>query len=133
MIWLIILGGGLGSALRQFVGEIVSSKVKRKNHWGNLPWATLTVNLTGAFTLGFLVAFFGAFQPYSEWLPIFSTGMMGGYTTFSAASLENWQLIKDKQYGLAMVNGVGQLALAVLLAGLGVFLGTLLFSSLGTI
>jgi CrcB protein len=80
----VFLGGGIGSMVRLFV----SSQMGR--HIGNtFPWGTLVVNLTGALIIGLLIEFMA--QKWSapeHYRYLLVTGFLGGFTTFSAFSLE---------------------------------------------
>ena len=57
---------------------------------------------------------------------VIGTGFLGGYTTFSTASYETVQLIKQGRYGWSLASGVGMLVLAVSAAGLGLWLASLI-------
>lgn len=69
--------GGIGAALRHLVDLLVPARAR-------LPWALLLINTTGSFCLGALVSV-GA-EP--GWHTVVGTGLLGGYTTFSSASLD---------------------------------------------
>ncbi|MBZ0164499.1 MAG: fluoride efflux transporter CrcB [Notoacmeibacter sp.] len=81
---IVFLGGGVGSALRHGV-NLAGSR------WLGMafPYSTLTVNIIGSLVMGLLAAFFAfkgeASQP---WRLFLTTGMLGGFTTFSAFSLD---------------------------------------------
>lgn len=85
------------------------------------PWATFTVNMLGSFLMGVVLA--GAMPLLggsAEWRTFLATGILGGFTTFSAFSADIWQLIERRQPVLAMVYIVGSVALslAALVAGM---------------
>lgn len=96
-IWaLVFLGGGVGSVCRYLMSRWVSG-----SFFPNYPFlGTLVVNITGCLLIGFLVFYFteNRFGPDSfAWRLLLVTGLCGGYTTFSSFSLENIQLIENKQ------------------------------------
>ena len=96
-IWILVfLGGGAGSLCRYLMSRWVSG-----NFLTNYPFfGTLIVNITGCLLIGFLVFYFteDRFGPDSlNWRLLLVTGLCGGYTTFSSFSLENVQLIENKQ------------------------------------
>ncbi|GAA2723868.1 putative fluoride ion transporter CrcB [Cellulomonas aerilata] len=90
-----------------------------------VPVGTMVVNLTGAFALGFLTGWLAGGLPSTAWT-VAGTGFLGGYTTFSTASVETALLLERRQWRAALVNAVGMLVAAVALAALGVGCGQLL-------
>lgn len=106
--------GGLGAALRHLVDGLVSARAR-------FPWALLLINVTGSLLLGALVAL----SPDSTWITVLGTGLLGGYTTFSAASLDaaaRW-VHEGRTAGL---RSAGVMVLAcVVAAALGTALGDL--------
>jgi len=88
------------------------------------PWATLSVNLVGGFLMGLLVGWMaqrgGAEQ---ETIRVFAAvGILGGFTTFSAFSLETVLMIERRQYGMA----AAYVAASVVIAIAAVFLGLMI-------
>ena len=82
------LGGALGALARWGVGVALPSSP------GSWPWATLLVILNGCLRIGVLLAVLLARFPASPWLrPFLATGVLGGYTTYSAFAVEVVQLI----------------------------------------
>lgn len=76
-------GGAVGAVARALVGAAIPHEP------GAWPWATLLVNAAGAFLLGLLLTGLGRAQtpwPYAR--PLLGTGVLGGFTTFSALSLD---------------------------------------------
>lgn len=116
----ICLGGGVGAALR-FVGDgLVRARFRTV-----FPFGTAFINVSGSLILGVLTGLgLSAVFP-QEWVLIFGTGVMGGYTTFSTASVETMRLIQDREYRLALVNGFGILVATVLVGLLGLWVGSL--------
>ncbi|MEJ6489294.1 CrcB family protein [Leucobacter sp. USCH14] len=110
----IALAGGLGAGARHLVDTALSSRRSTR-----FPWGILTVNLTGAFVIGVLTGL-AADHPL---MTIGTTGFLGGYTTFSTASLDTVQLLGQRRYRAALANGAGMLVAAVALAVGGILLG----------
>lgn len=109
-------GGVVGTLLRFGVGEIAGSSAA----------ATLTVNLLGAFALGILLGWARARDIPGAHLPrirvaqtFFGTGMLGGFTTYSALALEVIELPLWQGAGYGLLTVIA----GVLLAAAGVVLG----------
>jgi CrcB protein len=115
----VALAGGLGAATRFVVDGLLRARFRTA-----VPVGTMVVNLTGAFALGLLTGWLAGGLP-STALTVAGTGYLGGYTTFSTASLETAHLLEGRQWRAAVVNAVGMLVAAVLLAALGVRCGQL--------
>ena len=122
MLYLIVfIGAGIGGALRHGV-NVASSRL-----WGfGFPYGTLGVNIVGSFAMGLLAGYF-AFRPgINQHVRLFlTTGILGGFTTFSAFSLDTALLIERHSYGLAAGYVVGSVAagLSALFFGLALFRG----------
>ncbi len=117
MTYLIVfLGGGLGAALRHGV-NIGSAR------WlgTGFPYGTLTVNVVGSLAMGLLAAWF-AFKgdANQHWRLFFTTGVLGGFTTFSAFSLDVALLYERGEIGLAAIYVLASVAVSIagLFAGL---------------
>ena len=114
---LVFLGGGLGAAARHGVNVAGT----RLLGFG-FPWATLTVNVVGSLLMG-LIAGWLAFKAgigWSQHLRLFlTTGFLGGFTTFSAFSLDTALLWERGEAGLA----AGYILANVVLAIAGLFAG----------
>jgi fluoride exporter len=81
---IVFLGGGLGAALRHGI-NILSVR------WlgAGFPYGTLFINITGSLVMGFVAGYFAFKGDASQQLRLFlTTGILGGYTTFSAFSLD---------------------------------------------
>ena len=118
MIALIALAGGLGAMLRFVVDGLVARSVRAP-----VPLGTLVVNVTGSFVLGLVVASTAA---GSDVRAVVGTGLLGGYTTFSAASVETVLLARvggARAVGLAALDAGAMLALSLAAAALGLWAG----------
>jgi CrcB protein len=122
MLYLIVfLGAGIGGALRHGV-NVGAAKV-----FGyGFPNGTLIVNLVGSFAMGLLAGYF-AFRPgISQHVRLFlTTGLLGGFTTFSAFSLDTALMIERHAYATA----AGYVAGSVMAGVAALFLGLALFRS----
>jgi len=113
---IVFLGGGIGSMLRHGV-NVLSAR------WlgTGFPYGTLTVNVTGSIVMGLLAGYF-AFkgEATQSWRLFLMTGILGGYTTFSAFSLDAILLYERGQIGqaLAYVAASGAVSIFGLFAGL---------------
>ncbi|MAP85652.1 MAG: fluoride efflux transporter CrcB [Euryarchaeota archaeon] len=91
---LVGVGGAIGSVARWGVSEAMPT-----GGASEVPWATITVNLFGAFVLGALMA--GTLQ--TETLLLFGTGMLGGFTTMSTFGVETVRLIESGNPSTALI------------------------------
>jgi fluoride exporter len=111
---LVMAGGAAGSAFRYAIGQSLNAKA---SGW---PWGTMTVNVTGGFAMGLLAAWVLRAGDIGEPLRLLlGVGLLGGFTTFSAFSLELVQMI---QRG-AVVMALGYSVMSVLLSVMAVFGG----------
>lgn len=115
---LVALAGGAGAAARL----LLDGAIRTRTH-GRLPLGTITINLTGSLALGLLTGLAGGGLLPPQWHLVLGTGFLGGYTTFSSASLETVRLLQERAWVPAVVNGVGVVAAGTALAGLGLWLG----------
>ena len=117
----VALGGALGASARYLTGVAAMRLIGP-----GFPWATLFVNVMGSFLMGVLVIWF-AHRDLTRLAPLLMTGLLGGFTTFSAFSLDAvslWQ--RGEAAAAALYVGVSvALSLAALLAGMGVARGVL--------
>lgn len=116
----VCLAGGIGAALRFVVDGLVREKLPSA-----FPFGTAAINLSGSFVLGFVTGVtVAAAVTVPGWALVTGTGLLGGYTTFSTASLETMRLLQQRRYGLTFANGFVVLTLSVLLALAGLWLGS---------
>lgn len=109
---LVAIGGGVGAWLRFAAGRLAGATA--------FPWATLGVNLLGSFAMGLLAGWLARNGGFAEgWRLLLGVGVLGGFTTFSAFSMETAQLIER-----GALASAGLYALTSLIAGVGgLFLG----------
>ena len=122
MLYLIVfLGAGIGGALRHGVNVTAAWLLSP-----TFPFGTLFVNIAGSFLMGLCAGYF-AFKPgLSQQLRLFlTTGILGGFTTFSAFSLDTALLVERHAYGLAAGYVLGSVIASVsaLFFGLALFRG----------
>jgi CrcB protein len=113
---LVFIGGGLGSTLRHIV-NVVSARVLGTA----FPYHTFIINITGSIVIG-LIAGYLAFKGEASqpWRLFLMTGILGGYTTFSAFSLDAALLYERGEIGLALFYVLGSVVFSIagLFAGL---------------
>ena len=118
MHWLLVfVGGGLGAAARHGVNRAGLA-------WfgPDFPWWTLAVNVTGSLLIGLLAGLFGSLEAGQNARLFLITGLLGGYTTFSAFSLDAltlWERGAEMQAGLYVAASV---FLSLLAAAIGLML-----------
>jgi CrcB protein len=95
-ILLVGLGGALGSVAR-YVCQKWST-----DHWPHsFPWITFAINVSGCLLIGiFWGITFKSFAANENWKLFLMTGLCGGFTTFSAFTLESIGLLKEEKMGL---------------------------------
>jgi fluoride exporter len=123
VLW-VALGGAIGSAARYGV-NVWSGRMLGTN----FPWHTFIVNVLGCFIMGVLVALMALkLNVGNETRSFITTGILGGFTTFSAFSLDFALLVERKSYGAAAAYGVG----SVILSLIAVFAGLALVRTLAS-
>jgi CrcB protein len=113
---LVFIGGGLGSSLRHTVNVVCTRYLGT-----GFPYHTFIINITGSTVMG-LIAGYLAFkgEAAQSWRLFLMTGILGGYTTFSAFSLDAGLLYERGEIGLALLYVLGSVVLSIagLFAGL---------------
>jgi len=115
---LVFVGGGIGAALRHGVNIMLG-----RDFGTGFPFHTFFANVSGSLLMGLLAAYFGLRMGSPQWLRLFlTTGILGGYTTFSTFSLDSILLWERGQYAWAAAYVVGSVAASLA----GVLLGATL-------
>jgi len=115
-IW-IAIGSALGGTARFALSGFVAHRFGE-----TFPWGTILINVTGSFAIGFFNTLTG---PDGRWFVgsqgrmFFMTGICGGYTTFSAFSLQTLNLARDGEWLSAGGNVVGSVILCLIAVWLG--------------
>lgn len=124
LIALAALGGGIGSALRYM---LAMGMAKIAPSW--FPWPILTINIVGCFLMGLLVASLALKLNGSlEARTFLATGVLGGFTTFSAFSLDFMSLMQRKDYDLAFLYVGASVGVSLLAIYAGAALGRALWA-----
>jgi CrcB protein len=113
---IVFLGGGIGAALRHGV-NLGSARLLGTA----FPYHTLIINVTGSLVMGLIAGYFALKGDSSQsWRLFLTTGILGGYTTFSAFSLDAALLYERGELGLAALYVGASVALSIggLFAGL---------------
>ncbi len=116
--WLLLgFAGMLGVLARHFVQTHVP-------RWGNVPFGTFLVNVSGAFAIGLIAGLVvHRFSPPMWVQETLTVGFLGGYTTFSALSLETVLFMDRGQYVIAGAYSLGSLVSGVVAVLFGLWLG----------
>jgi CrcB protein len=113
VLW-VALGGAIGAVARF---TVVQWAVTR---WGStFPWGTLAVNVTGSLAIGVLAALLSSRQADPMLRLFLITGVLGGYTTFSAFSLETLTLLYEQRSLTALAYAAGSVLLGLAVAAAG--------------
>jgi CrcB protein len=113
--FLVMIGGAIGAAARYHSGIAVTALTGER--W---PWGTLVVNVIGALLMGILAGFAIARGLAEPWRLFFGVGILGGFTTFSAFSLEVWRMIERDALWSALGYTAASVVVTVLCIGIGV-------------
>ena len=116
----VLLGGAVGTGCRYGLSLLLTKKL----HHPHFPYATFIINLSGSFVIGLLGELFRLRVLTSAELRLaLMTGFLGGYTTFSAYSLENLSLLREGEWLVALIYALGSVLLGLLCAWAGMRLG----------
>lgn len=114
---LVMLGGAIGAGLRHLAGAALLARLGP-----GFPWGTLFVNLAGGLLIGLLTGWFvraGANEAMRLFLGV---GILGGFTTFSAFSLETFLMVERGELGIAALYAGTSVAGSVVLLFAGLWL-----------
>ena len=117
----LVLAVALGSAAGGVARFLLSAWIEQRTTT-SFPFATLLVNVTGSVLLGFLATWtYETAGVPADWRAVLTTGLCGGYTTFSTFSLETVALVDEGYAGRA----TAYVTLSVLLTVLGAYVGVI--------
>jgi fluoride exporter len=117
MVLLAAAGGALGSSARYLVNVGAGRLLGM-----GFPWGTMTVNIVGCFIMGVLVGW-GALRGLTNEARVFlATGILGGFTTFSAFSADFAALVERKNFGLSALYVTGSVVLSLMAVFAGLYL-----------
>lgn len=117
---LVALAGGLGAGSRFVLDTMIRWRTS-----GRYPIGTMIINISGSFLLGLVTGFAVAGLLPDMARIVAGTGFLGGYTTFSTASLETVRLAQQRRYGAALVHATVMLVGSLLAAAAGMAIGLL--------
>ena len=115
---IVFLGGGVGAAIRHGMNIGVARVLGTA-----FPYGTLIINITGSFVMGLIAGYFALKGDASQhWRLFLTTGILGGYTTFSAFSLDTALLYERGEIGLSALYVATSVAVSIagLFAGLAI-------------
>lgn len=108
----IFLGGGTGSVLRYCMQVALHERIIPYS----FPWATFTVNILGSFLIGLFYTLSARFNLSTEVRMLLTTGLCGGFTTFSTFSNDGLIMIKQGFYSLFILYTLLSIVLGVIAA-----------------
>ena len=119
-IFLVMLAGGAGAVARFVLGGLISSRFRSE-----LPFGTILVNVSGSLLMGLLAGAVIFHSAPAALQTVLGTGFLGGFTTFSTASVDTVRLLQARRPILALINAAGTLIITVVAAAAGLALAML--------
>jgi CrcB protein len=115
---LVLAGAAVGGVARYVIGAAVMQRFT-----GRFPLGTLVVNVTGCFLIGILMSYFTERgEPHPQLRLLLVTGLLGGYTTFSAFAWESFEAVDEGSFWIGLANLAGSVVLGYLAVWCGVWL-----------
>lgn len=107
--WIMIGAGSfIGGVLRYFLSQVVQSKMLSV-----FPYGTFAVNVIGCFVIGAVISLADKQSMSNDWKLFLATGICGGFTTFSAFSMETLALLRGGQVSIALLYIAGSVLLGL--------------------
>jgi fluoride exporter len=110
----VFLGGGMGAVMRYMLGTYITS-----HYTTDFPYATFAVNCIGGLLIGMAAAYFMQHAHAPLWRAFIITGILGGFTTFSAFGLETVQLLEKGMVATALIYALSSVIAVILLVIIG--------------
>ncbi len=107
-IILLLAGGGIGT-----VARFVVSDYTHKYYLGSFPLGTLMVNMIGSFIIGVLWGIFDMQNLHHGVRAFLFIGLLGGFTTFSSYAIESFNMFRDGDVKMAMMNVMANNVLSI--------------------
>ncbi|MCU0732296.1 MAG: fluoride efflux transporter CrcB [Hyphomonas sp.] len=122
---LVAAGGAIGASLRHGAGLLSVRHLP-----ANWPWGTFAVNLIGGFAMGLVAGWFAykATEGGQDLRLFLATGVLGGFTTFSAFSLETLNMLRSGEAAKAAAYAALSVILSVAALGLGLWIARRAFA-----
>ncbi len=123
MILAVAAGGAIGATGRYLVGRLMLNVMGP-----GFPWGTLTVNIVGSFLIGLLYELIVyKFSLSEQWQAFLVIGILGGFTTFSAFSLELGVMLEKDQFSTAAIYAIGSVIFGIVALFAGIFAGKAIY------
>lgn len=119
-IFLVGIGGMLGSICRYLLGLWLVQKIS-----SSFPWGTFAINVIGSFCIGVLMGWPWKSNQQEHLQLLLATGFCGGFTTFSTFSFESFILLKQGQHLIWALYAFSSLVLSLIAVFVGVFISRL--------
>lgn len=114
ILFAIGFGSFIGGSSRYLISLFFQQRIQ-----GVFPWATFSVNLLGCFLIGIVFSAFEKGSITDDWKLFLATGILGGFTTFSAFSMESLQMMRSGNVMLAMIYVLASVLLGIVFSFLG--------------
>lgn len=111
------VAGGVGAALRYYLDGRMSARTRH-----SFPYGTAVINISGCLCIGVVTGLAAASVLPAPLVAVLGVGLLGGYTTFSTASVETVRLVQQHRYRAALLNSLGVLVSSLVAALVGFWL-----------
>lgn len=118
LLFIIGIGGFIGSVLRYLISLSIQNKILSV-----FPFGTLVVNIIGCLVIGIIFGLSERSNLSSEWRLFLATGICGGFTTFSAFSIETFGMLREGQ----LMHAFTYICASVILGLIATFIGISIF------
>lgn len=113
----VMAGAALGGLARYLMVSMITTRIASR-----FPWGTLTVNIVGCFLIGLISTILVERSAATTWSLFLVTGILGGYTTFSAFGWETVQLTRQGEHLLALANAMASVCAGYAAVWLGILI-----------